>query len=170
MINAGDTSHPSDFFIAYWGPDGRTLATHVDDLYRDHTVGEPCLPQYLTTDTNIVGKSNGPPTLKSSFETTQARFSLHSRVQSSFACMMCTSTPESLSSWFEGEQFYIKCCHHSLKMDGYLAVNKIDVNTYQATTITTVSGIDQEKTGALFRLYSTEVKKRENADTTPNDS
>ena len=181
VLNAGDPTHPSDFYIAYWGTKigSRDKAMHLRDIYRSAVPekGQPYLPCYLSTNTNILGQCKGPLSLKTTVEAKQARFSLHSRVQSFwFACMMCTSTPISLSSWLEGEQFYIKCQNYFYKMDGYLAVevsetsDQIDkTHPYSTTAITCVAGIDPEKTGALFRLYS--PPKEENvASPKENDS
>ena len=122
IIPAEDSTNPSDFHIAYWPDKARHGGTaHVDNLFRTHNKKGPPVPYYLSCDTNLFGQGKGtsPLTLKTTVKLRQARFCLHSRVQSSF--FMCTSTPVSLNSWFESEQFFIKCSHHFFKMDGYIA-------------------------------------------------
>ena len=95
---------------------------NVIDMQRFMRVTDPSvkfqapLPHYLSTNSNVFGESEGPLTLKTTVEIKQARFPLHSRMQVSFACMMCLSTPVSLNDWIEGEQFYINCSHHSFKL------------------------------------------------------
>ena len=149
MIPTENPSFPSDFFIAHW-EEKRTKAMHLEDFCRNDKKCAPCLPHYLSIDTNIFGKSEGL-SLKRAVEIRKARFSLHSRVQSSFACMLCTSTPVSLDSWLEGEQFYIKCSHYSFK---YIAIVKKE-SGYEITTVAMVSGSNPEEseTGTLFRLH-----------------
>ena len=146
---------------------------HVDDLYRTHNPHGPPLPHYLSTDTNIVGISKGSLSLKNSIKIRRAQFSLHSRVQSSFACMMCTSSPVDLSSWLDGEQFYIRCSYHSLfKVDGFIAAElenadldktveraTIASNTYTITTVLLPIGKDPTRTGLLFRLHPKVINK-----------
>ena len=122
IIPAEDSTNPSDFHIAYWPDKARHGGTaHVDNLFRTHNKKGPPVPYYLSCDTNLFGQGKGtsPLTLKTTVKLRQARFCLHSRVQSSF--FMCTSTPVSLNSWFESEQFFIKCSHHFFKIDGYIA-------------------------------------------------
>ena len=120
IIPAEDTTNPSDFHIAYWPKKEEHGGTmHVDNLFRTYGKDGPPVPYYLSCDTNLFGKGTSPLTLKTTVKLRQARFCLHSRVQSSF--FMCTSTPVSLNSWFEGEQFFIKCSHHFFKMDGFIA-------------------------------------------------
>ena len=122
VIPAEDTTNPSDFHIAYWPKKGEHGGTmHVDNTFRTYNKDGPPVPYYLSCDTNLFGQGKGtsPLTLKTTVKLRQARFCLHSRVQSSF--FMCTSTPVSLNSWFESEQFFIKCSHHFFKMDGYIA-------------------------------------------------
>ena len=127
IIPAEDTTNPSDFHIAYWPKKEEHGGTvHVDNLFRTHNKNGPPVPYYLSCDTNFFGQGNGtsPLTLKTTIKLRQSRFCLYSRVQSSFC--MCTSTPVSLNSWFESEQFLIKCSHHFFKMDGYIATMAID--------------------------------------------
>ena len=157
IIPTGDLDHPCDFHIAYWTKK-RQYHMHIDDLYRTDKKRGPPLPHYLTFDRKCT------LSLEASVEIKQARFSLHSRVQSSFAWMMCTSTPVSLHSWLEGEQFYIRCCHHSiLKTNGYVAVKKNEdeskkekedeSNCYRVTTVFSVVGKKSSEIGMLFRLH-----------------
>ena len=161
IIPIGDPTRPSEFHIAYWGDRGRQYTTHVDDLFRTHNEAGPPLPHYLSIDTDIVGKSKGCLSLKTCTEIKKARFSLHNRVQSSFTCLMCTSTPIDLCSWLEGEQFYIKCSYHSIfKVDGYIAIEKEndDGDTYKVMTVFSAAGKDPVKTGMLFRLHPQVIK------------
>ena len=179
IIPIGDPTHPSEFHIAYYTR-GRQYTMHVDDLYRTYNEAGPPLPHYLSTDTDIVGKSRGSLSLKTCTEIKNARFSLHSRVQSSFTCMMCTSTPIDLCSWLDGEQFYIKCSYHSIfKVDGYIAIEKEndDGNTYKVITVFSAARKDPVKTGMLFRLHPKVIKdnaimiaERRMAETTTADA
>ena len=149
IIPTGDPTHPSDFHIAFWTKK-RQYHTHVDDLYRTYNKRGPPLPRYLSFD------ARKTLSLTVSAEIKQVQFSLYSRVQSSFAYMMCTSTPVPLHSWLEGEQFYIRCSHHSLfKMDGYIAVTKAKNNGYDITTAFSATGKDSAEIGMLFRLHPT---------------
>ena len=160
IIPIGDPTHPSEFHIAYWGKRGRQYTMHVDDLFRTYHKDGPPLPHYLSTDTNIVGKSKGSLSLKTCTEIKKARFSLHNRVQSSFTFMMCNSIPIDLCSWLDGEQFYIRCSYHSIfKVDGYLAVEKDRRGKFNITTVLSVAGKDSVKTGMLFRLHPEAIKE-----------
>ena len=169
IIPTGDLDHPSDFHIAYWTRK-RQFHMHVDDLYRTYNIRGPPLPHYLTFNRKCT------LSLEASVEIKQACFSLHSRVQTSFAWMMCTSTPVNLTSWLEGEQFYIRCCHHSIfKTNGYLAVmkkkdksetknedgmeNEEDrSNSYKLTTVFSVAGKKLSEIGMLFRLHPGNIR------------
>ena len=156
MIPTEDTKYPSDFYITYWGknPSDRKRELHLRHPEREHRSGGPPLPHYLSTDTDILGKCTGPLSLKKSIEVKQARFSLHSRVQSSpLACMMCTSTPVSLKSWFEGEQFYLMCSHHSLKIDSYIAMQREGSETFpKASQKSTALSKSQREKETLEKL------------------
>ena len=160
IIPVGDPTHPSEFHIVYyWGPKGRHYTMHVDDLYRTYDERGPPLPYYLSTHTDRLGISKDSLSLKTCVEIKQARFSLHSRVQSSFFWMICSSTPVDLCSWLEGEQFYIKCSSRSIfKVDSYLAVEKAEGNQYKVTTVVSVLGNNPAKTGLLFRLHPKVIK------------
>ena len=148
IIPIRDPTHPSEFHIAFWGVSGRQYTTHVDDLYRTFNEAGPPLPHYLSTDTDIVGNTKGSLSLKSYVDITQARFSLHTRIQSWFLCIMCTSTPTDLGDWLQGEQFYIKCSYHTLfKVNGYLAAVKEgssdhESKSYKITTVFSAAGKD----------------------------
>ena len=164
IIPTGDLDHPSDFHIAYWTRK-RQYHMHVDDLYRTYNQQGPPLPHYLTFDRKCT------LSLDASVEIKQASFSLHSRVQTSFAWMICTSTPVNLHSWLEGEQFYIRCCHHSIFniKYGYLAVKrkedeskkeKDDVSIrYSLSTVFSVVGKKPAEVGMLFRLHPKALKE-----------
>ena len=125
---AGDPSHPSDFFITYYGEGeyDRISLTNLSDRSVKLREQEIPLPRYLMSDTSFLGNSDKPLELKMAAKTVQAQFSLYSRVQSSFACLMCRTTNVDLCSWLEGEQFYICCCQHSLKLDSFIAMVKIE--------------------------------------------
>ena len=165
IIPIGDPTHLSEFHIAHWGTRERQYTTHVDDLFRTHNEAGPPLPHYLSTDTDRLGKTKGSLCLKTSVDITQARFSLHNRIQSWFLCMMCTSTPTDLGDWLEGEQFYIKCSYHSLfKVNGYLAAVKEgssdqESKSYKIATIFSAAGKDSIETGMLFRLHPKVIKR-----------
>ena len=125
---AGDPSHPSDFFIRYYGKgdyDKKSL-TNLSDPYVKLQEKEIPLPRYLVSDSSVLGFSDKPLELKMATKTAQAQFSLYSRVQFSFACLMCRTTNVDISSWLEGEQFYIRCSQHSLKLDSFIAMIKIE--------------------------------------------
>ena len=165
IVSMVDDTQSSEFHIAHWGGRDKENGTmHVDNLYRTYNKHGPPLPRYLSADTNFFGQGTGdfPLTLKSSVEIRQARFCLQSRVQSSFVCMLCSSTPISLNSWFEGEQFFVKCGHHSFKMDGYIVIVEQQQNQYK---VTAASGSIPTKAGLLFRLHpkSTQVTSHNEA-------
>ncbi len=155
VIPTKDSKHPNEFFIVHWRGN-RTMLTNVNDpIVQLH--GKKChLPLYLTTDTNILGKSEGPLQLKSTILTNQARFCLHSRVQSTFAFMMCLSHPISLSDWIEGEQFYINCSRRAFKIDGYIAMVQLkdsnDAYKFKTATVPSTSDPSSSKNGMLFQL------------------
>ena len=165
IIPTGDVYHPSDFLIAYYGKedlesDLKRVTTIYDQL-AELCEKAPPLPFYLTSNSNIFGSSDDPLKLHSTVLVQEARFSLHSRVQSSFTFMMCLSTPVSVSSWIEGEKFYINCSHRSFKIDGYIAMKKETDSTYKTVTVPTMK--DPRKStdsGMLFRLHLPKCKKR----------
>ena len=158
IIPIRDPTHPSEFHITYYTR-RRHYTTHVDDLYRTFNEAGPPLPHYLSTDTDRLGKTKGSLSLKSYVDITQARFSLHTRIQSWFLCIMCTSTPTDLGDWLQGEQFYIKCSYHTLfKVNGYLAAVKEvssdhERESYKITPVFSAAGKDLNETGMLFRLH-----------------
>ncbi len=159
IIPTGDSKYPSEFFIVHWQGNRSRLTNVTDPLVRSRAKMTN-LPLYLTTNTGIFGQSEGPLQLKSTVLTNQARFCLHSRVQSTFACMMCLSTPVSLSDWIEGEQFYINCSRRAFKIDGYIAMMKLASEgevqkTYQYKTVTlpSISDPSSSAKGMLFRLH-----------------
>ena len=158
IIPAEDTTTPSDFHIAFWPGKARHGGTvHVDNAFRTHDKKGPPLPYYLSCDTNIFGQGKGtaPLTLKTTVELRQARFCLHSRVQSSF--FMCTSTPVSLNSWFESEQFYIKCSHHFFKMDGYIATTVTQARSQSHTSEASIQSYESDKP-SLLRVLKRSIK------------
>ena len=167
IIPFGDPTHPSDFHIAYWGERKRQYEMHVKDLHRTDNVAGPPLPHYLSVDCDTMsGVSDGSVSLETYVNIKQARFSLLCRLQKWFYCMMCTSRPVDLSSWLDGEQFYIKCSYHSiLNVNGYLAVTK-NKGSYKITTVFLAAGKNPLKTGMLFRLHPENIKK--NADEAKN--
>ncbi len=159
IIPTGDSKYPSEFFIVHWQGNRSRLTNVTDPLVRSRAKMTN-LPLYLTTNTGIFGQSEGPLQLKSTVLTNQARFCLHSRVQSTFACMMCLSTPVSLNDWIEGEQFYINCSRRAFKIDGYIAMVKLASEgqvqkTYQYKTVTlpSISDPSSSAKGMLFRLH-----------------
>ena len=125
VIPTNDPKHPSEFFITYWGKnkaDRKRVMNRYDPLVKSR-MDNSNLPLFLSTDGNIFGMSEGPLKLKNVVVIQQARFCLHNRVQSTFACMLCLTTPVDLSGWIDlGEQFYIKCNRRPFKIDGYIAM------------------------------------------------
>ncbi len=157
----------------------RSRLTNVNDPVVRSRTKKTNLPLYLTTNTGLFGQSEGPLQLKSTVLTNQARFCLHSRVQSTFVCMMCLSTPVSLSDWIEGEQFYINCSRRAFKIDGYVAMVKLasedeTQKKYKTVTLPSISDPSSSTKGMLFRLHPP-LAKRENTRTgssktiNPND-
>ena len=165
IVQIGDPTYTSEFHIAYYTK---------EQLFRMCNERRPPIPHYLSIDTNLIGKNKGLLSLKVCTENKKAYFSLHSKVQSTFTCMMCTSTPIDLCSWLDGEQFYIKCSYHSIfKVDGYIAVEKENDggNAYKVITVFSAVGKDPVKTGMLFRLHPKAIKDQENkAETTTTDA
>ena len=177
FIPTGDPFHPSDFFIAYRGKQASVPAetAYLDYLYMKQTDSEPPLTHYLSIDTNIFGKCEGPLTFKTMIEIKKARFSLHSRNQFWSPCMLCTTTPVNLSSWLEGEQLYVNCSHRLFKANEFLAVKQNgqfsqrrpgsessqvqaaatqigqDTEPYKVTTVTMIT--ESVETGTQFRIH-----------------
>ncbi len=167
IIPTGDSKYPSEFFVVHWQGNRSRLTNINDPVVRSRTK-KTNLPLYLTTNTGLFGQSEGPLQLKSTVLTNQARFCLHSRVQSTFVCMMCLSTPVSLSDWIEGEQFYINCSRRAFKIDGYVAMVKLASDdetqkTYQYKTVTlpSISDPSSSTKGMLFRLHPPLAKIRD---------
>ena len=163
IISTEDSCHPSEFLIAYFEEPTEEVTSSRK------LQPAPRLPLYLSTDTNVFGKCNEPLCFKSTVEKKNARFSLHSRVQSSLSFMMCTSASVSVDSWITGEQLYIMCTHRSFKMNGYIAIESgVDCSietedttadeepvhrvSYRVTTVALASGKDPAQFGMLFRL------------------
>ena len=123
IVPTNDPQNPSEFLIAFWPTERNRLMSVKDPIVQIRK--EPrTLPLYLFTGKNIFCKNDGPLQLKPTVLIEDARFALHSRVQSFFTCMMCLSTPVCLSDWLEGEEFYIKCSRRAFKLDGYVAMCK----------------------------------------------
>ena len=180
FIPTGDPFHPSDFFIAYRRQQTSvtTETAYLDYLYMKHI--EPPLLHYLSIGTNMFGKCESPPTLKTVVEIKKARFSLHRRNQFWSPCMLCTTTPVSLTSWLEGEQLYVNCSHRLFKVNEFLAVEQNGrivqrgsgsessqvqaaaiqigqdieaVYPYKVTTVTMISGDDSADIGTQFHIH-----------------
>ena len=150
---AQDIHHPSEFFITHYD---KQECDKTDPFMKlQITSKQSQRPQYVASNCNLFGFSSRPLELKSTLLTRQ-RFSLHSRVQQSFAYMLCTSTPVSLTDWIEGEEVYINCSQHSFKVDGYVAMKQLviqNVATYQTQTVATMKDTANSKDiGMLFRL------------------
>ena len=94
-------------------------------------------------------------------------------MQSTFAGMMCLSTPVSLSDWIEGEQFFISCSHRAFKIDGYVAMSMLDQEdegqmAYKTVTLPSISDPSSSTQGMLFQLQRPEkirISKKETSKT-----
>lgn len=167
-----DLHHPSEFCIKHY----KQQEFDDTDPFMKIQVKTSQQPQYVASNSNLLGFSSRPLDMKSTLLTQKARFSLHSRVQRSFTCMMCMSTPVSLNDWIEGEELYIKCCQRSFKVDGYVAMKernssntsssdtnckeKAQTDTYMTRTVASMK--DPTKTedrGMLFQLSRCKQKK-----------
>ena len=194
---ADDPSHPSDFFIMYYGHNAhdKKKLTHLSDPYVKLRAKETPLPRYLICDTGFLGFTDKPLALEMSFKASQAQFSLYSRAQSSFACLMCRTTNVDMSSWLEGEQFYISCNRHALKLDSFIAMVSSQLQEaetqhsgadtqptktksadslqagedspaeYQTVSVLTIKHPSNTKFGMLFRLHPQEFKDQCNPNT-----
>ena len=181
IMPTGDPSHPSDFFILYYGNDrdDKQVSTHLTDSYIKLREKDTLLPYYLMSHSSFLGFSEEPLELKMAVKTSQAQFSLYSRVQSSsFACLMCRTTGVDISSWLQGEQFYISHNKHSVKFDGYIAMAEtktkmaeLETRTqtvetgfiaaeYQTMTVLTIKDPSNTKYGMLFQLHLVERLKQ----------
>ena len=179
ITSAGDPSHPSDFFILYYGNDkgDKQTSTHLFDSHIKLQEKYPLLPWYLMSHSSFLGFSEKPLELRMAVKTSQAQFSLHSRVQSSsMACLMCRTTGVDISSWLQGEQFYISHNKHSVKFDGYIAMAETktrmpefktrpqaaetssipSATKYQTVTVLTIKDPSNSKYGMLFQLHPLE--------------
>ena len=162
--------------------------THLSDPYVKLRAKETPLPHYLICDTGFLGFTDKPLALEMSFKASQAQFSLYSRAQSSFACLMCRTTNVDMSSWLEGEQFYISCNQHTLKLDSFIAMVSTQLQEaetqhpgadtqptktktahswqtgedppaeYQTISVLTIKDASNTKFGMLFRLHPQEFK------------
>ena len=99
------------------------------------------------SDSSFLKNSDKPLELKMAAKTAQAQFSLYSRVQSSFACLMCRTTHVDLNSWLEGEQFYICSSQHSFTLDSFIAIIK-----------TEPTEVDTQSTGIMTSGTQTETQ------------
>ena len=148
IVPTEDLYHPSEFFITYY----ENRIFDAKDPFMKLQIKKSKQPRYLVTDSNVFGSSSGPLHLGSTVRVQQARFSLHSRVLPSFACMMCMATPVSLSSWLEGEKFYINCSHRSFKIDGYIAMKQQESEpNYKTVTVPTMK--DPRKNTDIGMLF-----------------
>ena len=175
IIPSENTSHVCDFSIAYWGKKcrDRKILTNLLEPHAKKRKTEPLLPRYLSADSGILGKHKGPLELHSTVLVQHARFCLHSRVQSSFPLMMCTSTPVPLSSWIEGEEFFINCSQRSFKIDGYIAMTRNSKSNPTYKTITMPinrNPTNRDDVGVLFRLRSSQCAKRNKSRNGPSPS
>ena len=149
IVPTEDAHHPSEFFITYY----EKREFDETDPFMKLQIKKSKQPCYLATDSNVFGSSSGPLDLRSTVLVRQARFALHSRVQPSFTFMMCQSIPVTVSSWIEGEKFYVNCSRRSFKIDGYIAMKKGTDSTYKTVTVPTMKD-HRESTdiGMLFCL------------------
>ena len=156
-----DTNHPSEFFITHYEKEfNEEEQFNKKDPFIKMQIKRSQRPCHVASNSNMLGFSSQPLDLKSTVRTQHARFCLHSRVQQSFAFMMCLSTPVSLSDWTEGEELYINCSQRSFKVDGYVAMKRLQdpfapygAYIYRTQTVATMKDPSHNKdTGMLFRL------------------
>ena len=161
-----DTKHPSEFFLTHYEKESNEEHFNENDPFIKLQIKKSQRPWHIASNSNMLGFSSQPLDLKPTVRMQQARFSLHSRVQQSFAFMMCLSTPVSLNDWTEGEEFYINCSRRSLAVDGYVAMKRLQypfgpygAYTYRTQTTATMKDPTHSKDiGMLFRL-STKSKR-----------
>ena len=151
IVPTNDPTHPSEFYISYESDlaDDQPQLVSFNDRSR---MTKTMLPLYISADINVFGLIKGPLKVKPTLLVEQARFCLHSRVQSSFA-FMCMSTPVSLSEWFQGELCYINCCRRLLKVDGYVSMRESSLAKYETTTTPSFREPKSLGDGMLFRLH-----------------
>ena len=146
----GDPAHPFNFHIAYWDTREYQHTTHVNN----GTSKQSLSLHYLSADTDMLGRSNGSLSLKTTVDDSHSCFCLY-KIESGCVNFMSAAIPVDLSEWFDDEQFYIGCSYHSqLKMNGYLAVVKeAESNSYKVTTVFSAAGQDPSEIGMLFQLH-----------------
>lgn len=153
----------SNFLIAYWGKKrkDRKMLMNLTESHASKRKVEPSFPRYLSANTSLFGASSGPLELQSTVLIQEARFCLHHKVRRSFPLMMCASTSISVNDWIGGEEFFVKCSQQSFKMNGFIAMNKQGSSFKTVTKLPVGDPSSQsDNTGMLFRLQSTECKKK----------
>ena len=156
-----DANHPSEFFITHYEKEfNEDEHFNEDDPFIKMQIKKSQCPWHVASNGNMLGFCSQPLDLKSTVRTQHARFSLHSRVQQSFAFMTCLSTAVSLGDWIDGEEFYINCSRRSFQIDGYIAMKRqqypfgpYGAYTYKTQTVATMKDPSLGKgIGMLFRL------------------
>ncbi len=111
----------------------------------------PTLPFFVTASQSLRHYWKAPLLLETTFPIQIAQFSLHSRVQRSFACLTWESIPANVSTWLEGDMFYLKHKRNLFKSD-YLVLKKTSCNEYTSVLAFNNKELDKDY-GTLFRLH-----------------
>ena len=130
-----DDIHPHEFMIEYHEedrstPEGKALAP---------------LPHYLNGTASLFGYNDGPLEVKLNVTEENARFVLHSRVLDDYA-------PVDVSSWTQGEGFYINCSRRRFKWDGYISVKETKPQEFVTAIVPSENSHNDIDTWQLFRL------------------
>ncbi len=145
----------SSFTMAYWGDDRQDRKPLEDKIHFHSELSKeiPKLPRFITANTNLLGHSKGPLLLKSTYSSKEAKFTLYSRAQRSFACISWVSTTATIQTWEQGEEFFLKHQTIPFKKD-YVAI--VYENGELVSTIQ--PWITDAENGMLFRLHSSSLK------------
>ena len=143
-----DHLHPHEFRIEYREEDGHATMKSKGESKEEALAP---LPHYLNGTASLFGYNDGPLEVKLNVTEENARFVLHSRVLDDYA-------PVDVSSWTQGEGFYINCSRRRFKWDGYISVKKTKAPDYKTKYKYVTAIVPSEKrhndndTWLLFRL------------------
>ena len=134
--------HPHEFRIEYREEDGHATMKSKGESKEEALAP---LPHYLNGTASLFGYNDGPLEVKLNVTEENARFVLHSRVLDGYA-------PVDVSSWTQGEGFYINCSRRRFKWDGYISVKETKPQEYVTAIVPSEKRHNDIDTWLLFRL------------------
>ena len=153
VIPNTDRKHPNEFRIAFYNGD-------IEQLTRDwyatpEAQRDPLpFPLYLSADTRIFGRRDGPLQVLEAAEERNTRFVLHSRLR------CCRNRAQRLESWVnQTEPYYIHCSRRFL-IDGNLCVIQDQNNSTEWISSCVISKTEHEEPNK-YMLFSLEHCKKD---------